>query len=140
MSTSQPHAGPPHPQQQSAPPLAPPPVDPKVAAAEKAARAAASIGAQVILAFDGDGSLGARGGAGATVAENAMARDAFLTGLGLDPVAPSGPPPSPEQIKAKQADAEAKEKAAASGADVPLPKPTRVSSLAMGNAAAAAHK
>ena len=34
-----------------------------------------SIGAQIILDYNGDGSLGARGGAGATIEENTMIRD-----------------------------------------------------------------
>ena len=59
---------------------------------QRAAMAAATIGAQVILDYNGDGSIGARGGAGATIEENTMARDAHLIGLGLDPNAPSGPP------------------------------------------------
>jgi hypothetical protein len=54
--------------------------------------AAATIGAQIILDYNGDGSIGARGGAGGTIEENTMARDAHLIGLGLDPNAPSGPP------------------------------------------------
>ena len=59
---------------------------------QREAMAAATIGAQVILDYNGDGSIGARGGAGATIEENTMARDAHLIGLGLDPNAPSGPP------------------------------------------------
>lgn len=59
---------------------------------QREAMAAATIGAQVILDYNGDGSIGARGGAGATIEENTAARDAHLIGLGLDPNAPSGPP------------------------------------------------
>ena len=59
---------------------------------QRAAMAAATIGAQVILDYNGDGSIGARGGAGGTIEENTAARDAHLIGLGLDPNAPSGPP------------------------------------------------
>ena len=59
---------------------------------QREAMAAATIGAQVILDYNGDGSIGARGGAGATIEENTMARDAHLIALGLDPNAPSGPP------------------------------------------------
>lgn len=55
--------------------------------------AANSIGAQIILDYNGDGALGARGGAGGTIEENTMARDAYLVSIGLDPLAPSGPPP-----------------------------------------------
>jgi hypothetical protein len=51
-----------------------------------------SIGAQIILDYNGDGSLGARGGAGGTIEENTMIRDAHLIAVGLDPVNPSGPP------------------------------------------------
>ena len=51
-----------------------------------------SIGAQIILDYNGDGSLGARGGAGASIEENTMIRDAHLIAVGLDPANPSGPP------------------------------------------------
>ena len=51
-----------------------------------------SIGAQIILDYNGDGSLGARGGAGASIEENTMIRDAHLIAVGLDPTNPSGPP------------------------------------------------
>jgi hypothetical protein len=54
--------------------------------------AAATIGAQIILDYNGEGSLGARGGMGGTIEENTMARDAHLISVGLDPNAPSGPP------------------------------------------------
>ena len=54
--------------------------------------ASSSIGAQIILDYNGDGSLGARGGAGGTIEENTMIRDAHLIAVGLDPNAPSGPP------------------------------------------------
>jgi hypothetical protein len=69
-----------------------PTVDPAAAAALREAQAASSIGAQVILDFNGDGSLGARGGVGATIEENTMIRDAHLIAVGLDPTNPSGPP------------------------------------------------
>ena len=59
---------------------------------QREALAASSIGAQVILDYNGDGSLGARGGAGGTIEENTMIRDAHLISVGLDPNAPSGPP------------------------------------------------
>jgi hypothetical protein len=59
---------------------------------QREAMAAASIGAQVILDYNGDGSIGARGGAGGTIEENTIARDAHLISIGLDPNAPSGPP------------------------------------------------
>jgi hypothetical protein len=54
--------------------------------------AAATIGAQIILDYNGEGSLGARGGMGGTIEENTAARDAHLISVGLDPNAPSGPP------------------------------------------------
>jgi len=54
--------------------------------------AGASIGAQIILDYNGDGSIGARGGAGTSIEENTLIRDAHLVAVGLDPNAPSGPP------------------------------------------------
>ena len=92
---------------------------------ELAQLAASSIGAQVILDYNGHGSLGARGGAGGTIEENSAARDAHLISIGLDPQAPSGPPTGepwepPVQV-ARQATGPA-----ATG------KATRVSSLAAG--------
>ena len=92
---------------------------------EQAQRAAGSIGAQVILDYNGDGSLGARGGISGEMAENVTARDAHLISIGLNPKAPSGPPTGtpwepPVQV-ARQATGPA-----ATG------KATRVSSLAAG--------
>ena len=92
---------------------------------EQAQRAAGSIGAQVILDYNGDGSLGARGGISGEMAENVTARDAHLISIGLNPEAPSGPPTGtpwepPVQV-ARQATGPA-----ATG------KATRVSSLAAG--------
>jgi hypothetical protein len=110
--------------------------DPAAAAALKESRAAASIGAQVILDFNGDGGLGARGGAGGDLVENQMARDAHLVSLGLDPVTTSGPPLAPEVIKAKQEAAEmiaaAQAKVDAAHATSGSGTATRVSSLAAG--------
>lgn len=103
--------------------------DPKAEAARKDAMAAASIGAQVILDFNRAGSLGARGGAGGDIVENSMARDKYLADLGLDPLSPSGPPPSPEMLAARRKREEEEAKAAADGPLQP-PKATRVSSLA----------
>jgi hypothetical protein len=113
-----------------------PKVDEQAAAAAKEAQAAGSIGAQVILDFNGDGSLGARGGISGIMNENVAARDAHLVALGLDPVGPSGPPPPLAVRKAHEeaakimADAQAKVDAAhatpGSGAA------SRVSSLAAG--------
>lgn len=75
----------------------------KMAAEAKEAAGAASIGAQIILDYNEDGSKGARGGAGTTMAENVAARDAHLVSVGLDPVAPSGPPlGSAEALRKKQ--------------------------------------
>jgi hypothetical protein len=84
-----PHGGT-HTQPQAAPKA--PTVDPRAAAEAKEAMAAGSIGAQIILDYNGEGSLGARGGMGATIEENTAARDAHLIAVGLDPVSPSGPP------------------------------------------------
>jgi hypothetical protein len=82
--------------------------------------AAGSVGAQVILDYNGSGSLGARGGAGATMEENTMARDAHYVALGLDPNAPSGPPTAPDPAGAVRA------------AGAPMGRATRISSLAAG--------
>jgi hypothetical protein len=82
--------------------------------------AAGSVGAQVILDYNGSGSLGARGGAGATIEENTMARDAHMVALGLDPVNPSGPPTAPDPAGAVRA------------AGAPMGRATRISSLAAG--------
>jgi hypothetical protein len=105
--------------------------DPKLEAEHKEAMAASSIGAQVILDFNSDSGLGARGGAGGTVEENSMVRDKHLVALGLDPVDCSGPPPSPEVLKARRAAEEAKAKQAE---EMPAQsaKATRMSSLAAG--------
>jgi hypothetical protein len=82
--------------------------------------AAGSVGAQIILDYNGSGSLGARGGAGATIEENTMARDAHMVALGLDPVNPSGPPAAPDPAGAVRA------------AGAPVGRATRISSLAAG--------
>jgi hypothetical protein len=102
----------------------------KAAAELKEAQAAASIGAQIILDYNEDGSKGARGGAGGSVEENTLARDAWLTAQGLDPVSPSGPPPTPEALAAKKK----REEQAADPAFYPPPsgKAGRISSLAAG--------
>jgi hypothetical protein len=76
---------------------------PEQKAAREAAQAAGSIGAQIILDFNGAGSLGARGGAATTIEENSAAYAAHMVELGLDPAAPSGPPPTPEVRKAREA-------------------------------------
>jgi hypothetical protein len=82
--------------------------------------AAGSVGAQVILDYNGSGSLGARGGAGATIEENTMARDAHMVAVGLVPVNPSGPPTAPDPAGAVRA------------AGAPVGRATRISSLAAG--------
>ncbi|HEX3401935.1 MAG TPA: hypothetical protein VHT74_16570 [Acetobacteraceae bacterium] len=112
-------------------PPAPKP-DPKAVAAAKEAQAAGSIGAQVILDFNGDGSLGARGGLSSIIEENTAGRDAHYIALGLNPLAPSGPPPSMEQRKAHQAAAEAQAKVDAAHATPGSGAASRVSSLAAG--------
>jgi hypothetical protein len=99
----------------------------KMAAEQKEAAGAASIGAQIILDYNSDAGKGARGGIG-TMAENIAARDADLVAVGLDPVAPSGPPlGSAEALRKKQE---------AMAAPRYLPptssKATRMSSLAAG--------
>ena len=100
------------------------------AAQTREAAAAASIGAQIILDYNEDGSLGARGGIG-TMAENIAARDAHLAAMGLDPAAPSGPPLTPEALAAKRK----REEAMAADPQFIVPvsgKASRVSSLAAG--------
>lgn len=87
-------------------------------------RAAASIGAQVILDYNSPASLGARGGAGETIEENTQARDAHLVELGLDPAAPSGPPPVGGAAKKREVEPEPPPEVTAQA--------TRMSSLAAG--------
>ena len=87
------------------------------------ARAAASIGAQVILDFNEDGSIGARGGAGGTIVENTMVRDTWLGRMGLDPVNCSGPP---------RPRVEGEEEPQARALPMPDARATKVSSLAAG--------
>jgi hypothetical protein len=74
------------------PTTAAPAVPAQRTAEQRELMASASIGAQIILDYNGDGSIGARGGAGASIEENTMIRDAHLIAVGLDPNAPSGPP------------------------------------------------
>jgi hypothetical protein len=108
----------------------------KQAAAARETQAFGSIGAQVILDFNGDGSLGARGGHSATIEENTAARDAHYIALGLNPASVSGPPPSMEVRKARQAATEAQAKAneqiVAAHAEPGAGAASRVSSLAAG--------
>jgi hypothetical protein len=80
------------------PPPPPAPSAQDKAAADKAAKetreaqAGGSIGAQVILDFNSQAGLAARGGAAATIEENTALRDENLAAVGLDPANPSGPP------------------------------------------------
>ena len=69
-----------------------PTVDPAAAAATREAQAVSSMGAQIILDYNSDAALGARGGAGSTIEENQLVRDAGLIAVGLDPRDVSGPP------------------------------------------------
>ena len=87
--------------------------------------AASSIGAQIILDYNSDAALGARGGAGGTIEENTMARDADLIAVGLDPQAPSGPPTGQPWEPPVQVTRQATGPAASG-------KATRMSSLAAG--------
>ena len=63
----------------AAPP--PPPVATRAAITPEE-MAAGSVGAQVILDYNGSGSLGARGGAGPTLEENRAAYDAHMVASG----------------------------------------------------------
>jgi len=101
----------------------------KMAAEQREAAGAASIGAQIILDYNSDAGKGARGGIGGTMTENQQARDAYLVSVGLDPVAPSGPPlGSAEALQAQR------EAMAPRPQFVPSTssKATRMSSLAAG--------
>jgi hypothetical protein len=108
----------------------------KAAAELRETRAFGSIGAQIILDYNGDGGLGARGGAGGTIEENTAARDAHYIALGLNPAAVSGPPPSMEARKARQealdAQVEANARISAAHAEPGAGAASRVSSLAAG--------
>lgn len=101
----------------------------KMEAEQREAAGAASIGAQVILDYNSDASLGARGGISGTMTENVQARDAYLVSVGLDPVAPSGPPlGSAEALQAqREAMAPRPQFVPSTGS-----KATRMSSLAAG--------
>jgi hypothetical protein len=100
--------------------------DRHAAAEDREARQAASIGAQVILDYNEDAAVAARGGAAATMDENVAIRDKHLLSLGLDPLSPSGPP-VPGRAKAA-----AKEPAPPDPALKVPAKATRASSLAAG--------
>ena len=102
-------AGPPEPGQPGyrppSEPRAVPAVDPKMEAERKEQMAVSSLGAQIILDYNSEAALGARGGAGGTIEENQMVRDEGLAAVGLDPQSPSGPPsmaplePPPEVVR-----------------------------------------
>jgi hypothetical protein len=101
-------AGPPEPGQPGYRPPSEPRAAPRDAKAEaelKENQAVSSIGAQIILDYNSEAGLGARGGAGGTIEENQMVRDTALVAVGLDPQSPSGPPsmaplePPPEVVR-----------------------------------------
>jgi hypothetical protein len=121
-------AGPPEPGQPGwRPPSearAAPAVDQKMEAERKEAQAVSSIGAQIILDYNSEAGLGARGGAAGTIEENQMVRDEGLAAVGLDPQNPSGPPP--------MAPLEPPPEAARSNAPPISSKATRMTSLAAG--------
>jgi hypothetical protein len=120
-------AGPPEPGQPGYRPpseqRAAPQRDEKAEAEHKEALAASSIGAQIILDYNSDAGLGARGGAAGTVEENQQVRDQALVAVGLDPQSPSGPPP--------MAPVEPPPEATRTTPKIPA-KATRMSSLAAG--------
>lgn len=119
-------------QQAEQPPPPPPPVvDEAAVAAAKEAQAAGSIGAQIILDFNGQAGLAARGGAAATIEENSALRDEHLIAVGLDPLSPSGPPLGPEEVAAKRKRDEEMAKLAAETQHV-TSQATKMSSLAAG--------
>jgi hypothetical protein len=64
----------------------------KAQAELREATQAGSIGAQIILDYNSDAGVAARGGAAGTIEENTAIRDANLLAIGLNPAAPSGPP------------------------------------------------
>ena len=87
MANTKPDAPPP-PTTESKPPPAPK-VDPKLDEERRESMRIASYGAQVILDYDGDAALAARGGAAGSITENTIIRDADLVELGHDPKSPS---------------------------------------------------
>lgn len=119
--------------QQGEPQAQPPRPASNVATIDPEARAAASIGAQVILDFNEAGSLGARGGAAPEMGGNVDARNEHLISLGLDPQSPSGPPPLASQLPTPPPEQEPQTPTLLpAGAG----KATRVSSLAIGGQSA----
>ena len=74
MANTKPDAPPPPPTE-SKPPAAPK-VDPKLDEERRENMRIASYGAQVILDYDGDAALAARGGAAGSITENTIIRDA----------------------------------------------------------------
>jgi hypothetical protein len=105
--------------------------DEKAEREAREAQGASSIGAQIILDYNSEGSLGARGGIGGTVEENSLAYDAHLVALGLDPDSPTGPPPTPEMIRARR-EAEKTRMEAAARTPTMGAQASRLSSLAAG--------
>jgi hypothetical protein len=93
-------------------------------AERKEAQAVSSIGAQIILDYNSEAGLGARGGAAGTIEENQLIRDEGLAAVGLDPQNPSGPPP--------MAPLEPPPERARSNAPPISSKATRMTSLAAG--------
>ena len=98
MANTKPDAPPPpkadaHPpaHTESKPPAAPKraEADPKLEEERRESMRIASYGAQVILDYEGDAALAARGGAAGTITENTIIRDADLVELGHDPKSPS---------------------------------------------------
>lgn len=63
--------------------------DPKLDEERREGMRIASYGAQVILDYEGDAALGARGGAAGDITGNIIVRDADLVKLGHDPQSPS---------------------------------------------------
>jgi hypothetical protein len=120
-------AGPPEPGQPGYRPPSEPRAAPRDAKAEadlKESQAVSSIGAQIILDYNSEAGLGARGGAAGTIEENQMIRDVALVAVGLDPQSPSGPPP--------MAPLEPPPERARSNAPPISSKATRMTSLAAG--------
>ena len=70
-------------------PAAAPKKDDKMEEERRESMRIASYGAQVILDYEGDAALAARGGAAGTITENTIIRDADLVELGHDPKSPS---------------------------------------------------
>jgi|KBSMisStaDraftv2_1062788.scaffolds.fasta_scaffold467455_1 hypothetical protein len=86
------------------------PPNPELEEQRAEARREGSYGAQVILDYDSDAALGARGGAADTIEENTQIRDRDLVRMGHDPRSPDnsllrtkpnfvpGPAPEPKEV------------------------------------------